>query len=243
MSVIKYFIEKLSPILLPLLAVLLIYYQHEKISDLSEQVETLSKNTEDLSSASASLLSEQELFKLQMEQGYLTMVTRIDSLQVDVNSIYIPPEGSYHVIMEQDSTIIPIIDSLWMEVIKSIAENDTVTVGNLQEQLLFFYNSLYTHKVVTETSGFCLTPAIGVGVDDDATFDVDLGARLFYLNRLGTGLTIGTTPIADERDLRVDAFVDYRIPKLDNLAPKIYTGYGFMSEDWEVGLGINFLLR
>lgn len=243
MSVIKYLIEKLSPILLPLLAVLLIYYQHEKISDLSEQVETLSKNTEDLSSASAQLLTEQEVFKLQMEEGYLTMVSRLDSLQVDISSVYIPPEGSYQVIMEQDSTIIPIIDSLWAEVIKAIADNDTVSVGNLHEQLMSFYNSLYTHKVVTETNGFCLTPALGVGMDDDAAFDVDLGARLFYLNRLGAGLTIGTTPISDERDLRVDAFVDYRIPKLDNLAPKIYTGYGFMSEDWEVGLGINFLLR
>jgi hypothetical protein len=243
MSMIKYILEKLAPVLLPILAIALIYYQHEKISDLNDQLEIITANSENLSEASASLLAEQEIFKLQMEQDYLVMVSRIDSLQVDVNSIYIPPEGSYQVIMEQDSALLPVIDSLWAEVIKAIAENDTVAVGNLHEQLQNFYNSLYTHKVVTETSGFCLTPAIGGGIDDDATFDVDLGARLFYLNRFSAGLSVGTTPLADERDIRADLFVDYRIPKLDNLAPKIYGGYGLISEDWEIGLGVNFLLR
>lgn len=243
MSVIKYFIEKLAPVVLPLLVLALVYYQHEKIKDLSEQLEVISDNAENLATISANLLADQEVFKLQMEYGTLTTLSRIDSLQVAVDNIYIPPEGSYQVTFTQDSTMLPIIDSLWTEVMKAVIENDTVSVNNIQEQLMYFYNHFYTHKVVTETNGFCLTPAVGVGIDDAVTFDVDLGARFYYLNRFGTGITIGTTPLEDELDLRIDGFIDYRLPKLDNLSPKIYGGYGLMSEDWEFGLGVNFLLR
>lgn len=56
-------------------------------------------------------------------------------------------------------------------------------------------------------------------------------------------MTVGVTPFEDELGLRLDGFIDYRIPRLDNLAPKIYGGYDFSREDGEVGIGLDFLLR
>lgn len=239
----KTILDKIWPIIAPVAIAGLILYQHTKISSLESQIDELKTQQESYLTNGESLLQEEQIFRVSMNSDMMRLIERVDEIQVQVSDIYIPPEGSYSVIVERDTTYIPVIDSLWTEIYKAVMTNDTTLVATLQEQLKGYYSAMYTTKVDTHTSGFCFVPAIGAGTNDIGDFDADLGARLFFYNRFGAGASVGTTPFTETNDFRVDGFIDYRIPKLDNLAPKIYGGYNFTDSDWEIGIGANFLLR
>lgn len=239
----KAILDKIWPIIAPVAIACLILYQHSKISKLENQIEDLKVQQELSITGVSDLLQEEQVFRVSVDRSMLQLVGRIDSIRVQVSSLYIPPEGSYSVIVERDTTYIPVIDSLWTEIYKAVMTNDTTLVAALQNQIKYLYSAMYTTKVDSRTRGFCFVPAIGVGVNENGDFTADLGSRFLFYNRFGAGASVGTTPFTETNDFRVDGFIDYRIPKLDNLAPKIYGGYNFTDSDWEIGAGVDFLLR
>lgn len=223
-------------ILVLVLSFILYFVQSNKIDSLQKEITTLRNNPTTVIAGKDLLTREQELL-IQLNKDMLTILDRLDSTRVEVETRYIPSEGGYTIITQENPEIRAAIDSILATVRDGSLDENTY---NLLTDLM---HQLYDTNVDITDHGLCFTPLIGGGIDDDASVGADLGARLYYYQRWGTGLTVGVTPFEDELGLRLDGFIDYRIPRLDNLAPKIYGGYDFSREDGELGVGLDFLLR
>ena len=222
----------------------LIWYQHHQIDGLKKLL------AEKPTVVAPDHMGKYDQLYLEISKNMLTLANRIDSLQVLVENIYIPPEGHYQVVVQQDTLALQSLDSL-MNVLDTLLVStspDTALISQIQAEIHKITGHLYTIKTDVTTSGFCLTPALGIAIDDRVNGSITLGSRLFFTNRWGFGGEVGLTPQPhiteiDNVDVSLHGFVDWRIPKLDNVAPKAFFGYDFSNTEWEGGLGLDFLLR
>jgi len=183
------------------------------------------------------------------EGDMLTIVERIDSLSHSVESIYIPPEGSYELVFVEDTVAMAeIIQNFQLlSQLMSTDPGDTTAIQNIQSTLDSLYLNLYKVDADIQTSGLTFSPMVWGGVGLDAEAQVGAGARVYYNGHWGGGLDFGldfpepqdTVEILE--DVSLHAYVDYRgLFGLRNLGLGLDFGRGFIQKQWEVGGKLNF---
>lgn len=215
-------------------------YLNKRLQSLESELVELREAKPAIVVSDKTLAQNQQLL-LQLNQNVLTLLQRVDSTRVEVETRYIPPEGGYTVVIEENPAIRQALDSIFVAM-----SNDSLSQAyrdSLYLVGLALMGQLYQPTIDYQLMGVCFTPWIGPSIDDDAAFGVDAGARLLYSGRFGVGPMFSTTPLEEVLAFRAGGFVDYRVPKLDNLAPRLFGAYDFTNEDWEIGVGLDLLLK
>ena len=177
----------------------------------------------------------------------LTVLKRLPSGQLveeGVSGSYVPPEGSVVVTTHEDPSIADSISILQEELEEltqgGLTEEELAQWEQIQTQLDSLQATLHYTDVDVENKGFTFVPSVGYGFTGE--HDLRVGTRFFYWNRFGAGMSVdayefGTGDWLDG----VSAYVDYRLPKLGNVAPMLGTHWD--EDGFTFTGGINFLLR
>jgi len=163
---------------------------------------------------------------------------------------YVPPEGSIEVHIVQDTSTINKLEAALRAIRKLELEGtqiDTLMIDSLRTVIDSLYLHVYTIDTVVGNKGFCFVPIIGVDYSSTKRVQLSTGARLLYFSRFGAGVSIGLSPFnfnSEDKGLNpsVNAFINYRTPGLQNVAPRVSGGY-IIGEGWYGSIGIDFLLK
>lgn len=171
------------------------------------------------------ILPDDVVMQAEFKNHILQLARRIDGDSSYVITTYIPTESTIEYIVRTDTLALGRLENAYILLAqlkyRMETASDSARVDSLEVAILNLQRALYVFDVEYDTHGTCLVPEVGVGLDTDARFNIEAGARLYYINRFGIGLHGAMAVPADSSGSwggSVGIFGDWRIPGFDNSA-------------------------
>jgi hypothetical protein len=181
---------------------------------------------------------------LRIEGNNLILADKINDLSLQVRDFYVPPEGSYDVSIEFDSTKIEEYNVLLAEYLEALNNPMSTTTDSLQREVLNFLYGMTETKVHVVNHGFTIEPGMSLALNTGGGLDIGLSSRVYYHNRFGVGVGLAYSTIADTANVGGGVYLDYRgfVKGLDNLSLGAGWNYYYpaMESKFTVGLRTYF---
>ena len=215
-----------------------IYSQSKDINKLKDELE----KTYNL--AAGNVLPENIYSTIEILKNSITEIQRIGPDSVYIFESYLPPESEVTYITELDSLAWNRLLEISSQIALLEETGDTLGLAGLFAEVEYLKYHLFSTTVDFDSYGTCMGSAIGLGANNEATPELVLGSRLFYYNRFGVGLNgVVGFPKDEKTEFGVGAFVDGRIPRLNNIAGFIGGGYNITKSDWNFRVGLQGYLN
>jgi len=187
----------------------------------------------------------------ELEDHVLKIISRVggDTTYV-VSETYIPPESSVEYIVRTDSLVLGQLEQAYQLLgelqQQALSPEDSLRLDSLEQEIQNLERMVTTVDFDYRTHGFCIYPEIGIGVDTEARPNIEGGARLYFIDRVGFGIHgAAAAPVDSSQTWKGSAgiFGDYRIPGLDNTAIFGSLDYDFATEQLKAMLGVHGYLK
>lgn len=190
------------------------------------------------------ILSSVDKLLVRIKQNLVQGVERVASDSVVYIYREVPVEGEVEIVITQDSTVVDSLQDLILQLnilLQDSTGASAFMIDSLQQRFDDLKFRLFRTQYNITNKGFCLVPAIGVGINTDGDASITCGARVAFWNRFGVNVSVGLNNF-NYKTPTFRTTLDYRFPNLRNVSIGVFGEY-ILNSGLSTGIGLNIYLK